>query len=323
MLYSCLGQSGLLVSELCLGTMTFGREADEQASGDMIRRFVAAGGNFIDTADVYSDGVSEEITGRAVRDMRNEIVLATKVCIRMGEGPNDVGLSRKHILKGVEDSLRRLGTDYIDLYQCHAWDPTTPIQETLETLSDLVHQGKVRYIGCSNFTGWQIMASACVSEADGLVDFVSLQPQYSVVERSIEYEVVPACLQQGLGIIPWGPLGGGFLSGKYRRGENPPEGSRIAGADESWEEAWQRRATEKNWQILQIVGDIAEETGKTYAQIALNWLLRQPAVAAPIIGARTMHQLDDNLGAVGWELTPEQVRRLDEVSAPPGIYPYR
>jgi aryl-alcohol dehydrogenase-like predicted oxidoreductase len=323
MRYGCLGQSGLLVSELCLGTMTFGREADEQASGDMIRRFVAAGGNFIDTADVYSDGISEEIVGRAIRDMRDEIVLATKVCVRMGDGPNDEGLSRKHILKGVEDSLRRLGTDYIDLYQCHAWDATTPIQETLETLSDLVHQGKVRYIGCSNFTGWQIMASGCVSGANGLVGFVSLQPQYSVVERSVEYEVVPACLQQGLGIIPWGPLGGGFLSGKYRRGENPPEGSRIAGADESWEEAWQRRATEKNWQILQIVGDIAEETGKTYAQIALNWLLRQPAVAAPIIGARTMHQLDDNLGAVGWELTPEQVRRLDEVSAPPGIYPYR
>jgi aryl-alcohol dehydrogenase-like predicted oxidoreductase len=190
-------------------------------------------------------------------------------------------------------------------------------------LSDLVHQGKVRYVGCSNFTGWQIMVSGCVSEANGLVDFVSLQPQYSVVERSIEYEVVPACLQQGLSIIPWGPLGGGFLSGKYRRGEKPPEGSRIAGADESWEEAWQRRATEKNWQILQVVGDIADETGKTYAQIALNWLLRQPAVAAPIIGARTMHQLDDNLGAVSWELAPEQVRRLDEASAPPGIYPYR
>jgi aryl-alcohol dehydrogenase-like predicted oxidoreductase len=323
MRYGRLGQSGLLVSELCLGTMTFGREADEQASVDMIRRFVAAGGNFIDTADVYSDGVSEEITGRAIRDMRDEIVLATKVCGRMADGPNDAGLSRKHILKGVEDSLRRLGTDYVDLYQCHAWDAKTPIQETLETLSDLVHQGKVRYIGCSNFTGWQIMASGCVSEANGLVNFASLQPQYSVVERSIEYEVVPACLQQGLGLIPWGPLGGGFLSGKYRRGEKPPEGSRIAGADESWEEAWQRRATEKNWQTLQVVGDIADETGKTYAQIALNWLLRQPAVAAPIIGARTMHQLDDNLGAVSWELAPEQVRRLDEASAPPGIYPYR
>jgi aryl-alcohol dehydrogenase-like predicted oxidoreductase len=323
MLYSRLGQSGLLVSELCLGTMTFGREADEQASGDMIRCFVTAGGNFIDTADVYSDGVSEEITGRAIRDMRDEIVLATKVCIKTGEGPNDVGLSRKHILKGVEDSLRRLGTDYIDLYQCHAWDPTTPIQETLETFSDLVRQGKVRYIGCSNFTGWQIMASGCRSEANGLANFVSLQPQYSLVERSIEYEVVPACIEQGLGLIPWGPLGGGFLSGKYRRGEQPPDGSRIAGADESWEESWQRRATEKNWQILQAVADIAEETGKTYAQIALNWLLRQPRVAAPIIGARTVRQLDDNLGAVGWELTPEQVQRLDEVSAPPGIYPYR
>jgi aryl-alcohol dehydrogenase-like predicted oxidoreductase len=323
MQYGRLGHSGLLVSELCLGTMTFGREADEQASREMVRRFVAAGGNFIDTADVYSTGVSEEITGRAIKDMRDEIVLATKVRIAMGEGPNDEGLSRKHILKGVEDSLRRLGTDYIDLYQCHAWDPRTPIKETLETLSDLVHQGKVRYLGCSNFTGWQIGASGCVSQVNGLEGFVSLQPQYSVVERSIEYEVVPACIQQGLGIIPWGPLGGGFLSGKYRRGEKPPEGSRIAGADESWEEAWQRRATEKNWQILHAVGDISEETGKTYAQISLNWLLRQPVVVAPIIGARTMHQLDDNLGAVGWELTSEQVRRMDEVSAPPRFYPYR
>jgi aryl-alcohol dehydrogenase-like predicted oxidoreductase len=318
-----LGQSGLLVSELCLGTMTFGREADEQASRDMIQRFLAAGGNFIDTADIYSAGVSEEITGRAIRGRRDEIVLATKVHGKMGEGPNDAGLSRKHILKAVQDSLRRLGTDYIDLYQCHAWDAATSIQETLETLSDLVHAGKVRYIGCSNFTGWHIMLSGCVSEARRLEHFVSLQPQYSLVERSIEYEVVPACVQQGVGIIPWGPLGGGFLSGKYRRGERPPEGSRIAGADESWEEAWQRRATEKNWQILDVVGGIAEETGKTYAQIALNWLLRQPAVVAPIIGARTVHQLEDNLGAVGWELTPEQVQRLDTVSAPLSLYPYR
>ncbi len=303
--------------------MTFGREADEQASRVMLQRFVTAGGNFVDTADVYSAGASEEITGRAVKDIRHEIVLATKVGIRMGEGPNEVGLSRKHIAKGVEDSLRRLGTDYIDVYQCHAWDPETPIVETLEALTDLVHQGKVRYVGCSNFTGWQIAASGGLSQARGLQSFVSLQSQYSLVERSIEYEVVPACLRHGLGILSWGPLGGGFLSGKYRRGEQPPKGSRIASAEESWEEAWQRRATDKNWQILQTVGDIAEETGKTYAQIALNWLLRRRGVVAVTIGARTLPQLDDNLGAVGWELTADQVRRLDQVSDPPSFYAFR
>ena len=321
--YRRLGRTGLMVSELCLGCMTFGREIDEEGSRGIIARFLEAGGNFIDTADVYQNGVSEEITGRSLKGVpRDDYVLATKVRFPMGEGPNDVGLSRKHVISGCEASLRRLGLDHIDLYQVHAWDAATPIEETLGALDDLVRAGKVRYIGVSNFAAWQIMKSVSVSEAKGLARFVSLQPQYSLVERNIEYEVLPVCLQEGLGVIPWGPLGGGFLSGKYRRGEGPPEGSRIAGASEEWEEAWKKRAVERNWRTLDVIAEIAEETGKSYAQISLNWLLRQPGVVAPILGARRLDQLEDNLGAAGWKLSGDQVSRLSEASAPPDLYPY-
>ena len=321
--YRRLGRTGLMVSELCLGCMTFGREIDEEGSRGIIARFLEAGGNFIDTADVYQNGVSEEITGRSLKGVpRDDYVLATKVRFPMGEGPNDVGLSRKHVISGCEASLRRLGLDHIDLYQVHAWDAATPIEETLGALDDLVRAGKVRYIGVSNFAAWQIMKSVSVSEAKGLARFVSLQPQYSLVERNIEYEVLPVCLQEGLGVIPWGPLGGGFLSGKYRRGEGPPEGSRIAGASEEWEEAWKKRAVERNWRTLDVIAEIAEETGKSYAQISLNWLLRQPGVVAPILGARRLDQLEDNLGAAGWKLSGDQVSRLSEASQPPDLYPY-
>ena len=321
--YRLLGRTGLMVSELCLGCMTFGREADEEQSHTMVRRFLDAGGNFFDTADVYSRGISEEITGRALRGVRDDIVLATKVRASMGEGPNDVGLSRKHIIQGCENSLRRLGTDYIDLYQVHSWDQATPLEETLSALTDLVRQGKVRYIGVSNYTAWQIMKSLHVSALHGFEHYVSLQPQYSLVERHIEYELLPLCQDQGIGIIPWSPLGGGFLSGKYKKGEQPPEGTRISQAIERQEEHWSRRATERNWRVIDIVGTIAEKTKKSYAQIALNWLLRQPAVTAPIIGARTMEQLEDNLGSVGWRLSDEQVRQLTEAGTPEEIYPYR
>lgn len=312
-----------MVSELCLGCMTFGRELDEEGSRGIIAKFLDAGGNFIDTADVYENGASEEITGRALKAVpRDDYVLATKVRFPMGDGPNDVGLSRKHVVSGCEASLRRLGMDHIDLYQVHAWDAATPIEETLTALDDLVRAGKVRYVGVSNFTAWQIMKSVSVSEARRLARFVSLQPQYSLVERNIEYEVLPVCREEGLGVIPWGPLGGGFLSGKYRRGENPPEGSRIAGAPEEHEEAWKKRAVERNWRTLDAVGEISEETGKSYAQISLNWLLRQPGVVSPILGARRLDQIEDNLGAAGWELSEEQVARLSEASAPPDLYPY-
>src|ERR671916_890606 len=321
--YRRLGDTGLMVSELCLGCMTFGREADEETSKEIVGRFLEAGGNFVDTADVYSKGVSEEITGRAIREVRDAVVLATKVRFPMGDGPNEVGLSRKHITQGCEDSLRRLGTDYIDLYQVHCWDGATPLEETLSALSDLVRAGKVRYVGVSNFTAWQLMKSVSLSDALGFERFVCLQPQYSLVERNIEREVLPVCEEEGLGVIPWSPLGGGFLSGKYRRGEEPPEGSRISEAVESMEEYWDRRATQRNWATLDVVGRISEATGKSYAQISLNWLLRQDSVTAPIIGARTLEQLEDNIGASGWELTEEQVEELSEASAIEDVYPYR
>jgi aryl-alcohol dehydrogenase-like predicted oxidoreductase len=310
------------VSELCLGCMTFGRELDDDGSRELIKRFVDAGGNFLDTADVYSQGSSEEITGRAIKTMRDDLVVATKVRFPMGEGPNDVGASRKHIMAGAEASLRRLDTDYIDLYQIHCWDALTPLEETLSALTDLVRQGKVRYLGISNFTGWQIMKAMAVSDAHGFERFVTLQPQYSLVERNLEYELVPVCLDQSLGILPWGPLGGGFVSGKYRKGEQPPEGSRIADATSQMEESWERRATERNWRIIDVLGSIAEETDKSYSQVALNWLLNKPGVTAPILGARKLEQLDDNLGASGWRLDDKQMQRLDEVSELPALYPY-
>jgi aryl-alcohol dehydrogenase-like predicted oxidoreductase len=324
MRYRSLGGTGLMVSKLCLGCMTFGRELDEEGSRALISRFLDVGGNFIDTADVYERGTSEKIVGRAIKDVRREdVVLATKVRFPMGEGPNAAGLSRKHVLSGCEASLERLGTDYIDLYQVHAWDGATPLEETLSALTDLVRQGKVRYVGVSNFAGWQLMKALCVSELNGFERFVSLQPQYSLVERNIEREVLPACREEGVGVIPWGPLGGGFLSGKYRRGEEPPEGSRIAGAPDEFEEAWHKRNVERNWRILDVVGEISEEIGRSYPQISLNWLLRQEGVTAPIVGAKRMEQLEDNLGAAGWELSEEQVARLDRASAIEDIYPYR
>ncbi len=321
--YGRLGNTGLMVSDLCLGCMTFGRETDEAVSKEIVARFLDAGGNFIDTADVYSQGVSEEITGRAIQGVRDDVVLATKVRFPMGDGPNDAGLSRKHITRSCNASLKRLGTDYIDLYQVHCWDAATPLEETLSTLTDLVRAGKVRYVGVSNFTAWQLAKAAGVSELRGFERFVCLQPQYSLVERNIEREILPVCRGEGLGVIPWSPLGGGFLSGKYRRDEKPPEDSRIAGAEEPMEEHWSRRATERNWRVLDAVGALAEATGKSYAQVAFNWLLRQDAVTAPIIGARTMEQLEDNLGATGWELTEEQTRKLSEAGALEETYPYR
>jgi len=320
--YRPLGLSGVKVSALALGCMTFGREIDELPALELIERYLEVGGNFIDTADVYSAGRSEEIVGKAIKKCRDDIVLATKVRFPMGSGPNDQGLSRKHLIRGLEASLRRLNTDYIDLYQVHGWDANAPLEETLSALSALVRQGKVRYIGASNFAGWQLVKALSISESRGFEKFVSVQLQYSLVERSIEYEIVPACQEIGIGIIPWGPLGQGFLSGKYRRDQLPPEGSRLATAEPDWEEHWSRRATEVNWHILDAVQSIAGETGRSASQVALNWLLHQPAVSAVSVGARSTAQLDENLGAVGWELTEEQLGRLDVVSRPRRMYPY-
>ena len=237
--YRFLGKTGLRVSELCLGAMTFGRETTEEVSRQILDRFVAAGGNFVDTADVYSRGASEEIVGRWLKDQpRDDLVIATKVRFPMGSGPNDVGLSRKHILAGVEASLRRLQTDYIDLYQVHCWDHVTPLEETLSTLDTLVQSGKVRYIGASNFSGWQLQKAIDLSLRMGWEPFTCLQPQYNLLCRTTEWELVPVCLNEGLGIIPWSPLRGGWLSGKYRRGMTaPPAGTRVEIAEEQgWSE---------------------------------------------------------------------------------------
>ena len=323
--YGWLGKSGLQVSELCLGTMTFGEETDEVTARTMIDLFLEAGGNFVDTADVYgkTSGLSEEIVGRALKGRRNKVILATKVFFPTGSRPNDRGLSRIHIMQAVEASLRRLQTDYIDLYYVHCWDGKTALEETLLILNNLVESGKVRYLGVSNFTAWQLMKALSISEKRGWSKFICLQPQYSLVVRDIEREILPLCREEGLGVVVWGPLGGGFLSGKYRRGEKPPEESRIARAEETWEEAWSRRATEKNFRILDVVGKIASSKDKSYAQVALAWVRSQPGITSPIIGARTPEQLKDNLGSVGWELTSEELEALDKVSRLEVGYPYR
>jgi aryl-alcohol dehydrogenase-like predicted oxidoreductase len=320
-----LGKTGMKVSELCLGAMTFGRDADEKTSFAMMDAFVEAGGNFIDTADVYSTGGSEEVVGRWLKQKtREDLVIATKVRFGMGDGPNEVGLSRKHILDGVEKSLKRLQVDYIDLYQVHCWDPGTPLKETLSTLNQLVQSGKVRYIGVSNYKAHQIQKAVDVSRAMGWEAFISLQPLYNLLDRSIEWEIVELCQKEGLGIIPWSPLRGGWLTGKFRRGmESAPDGTRVAQAEkEGWSEAWSVYNTERTWNVIDVLLEIAEEVGKTPAQVALNWVKDQPGVTAPITGARTLDQLKDNLGSTGWTLTAEQRNRLSDVSDMPGPYPH-
>ncbi len=322
-----LGRTGTRVSELCMGAMTFGREneASETDSHAMLDRFVEAGGTFIDTANVYSRGTSEEIVGRWLEHQsRDELVIATKVRFPMGEGANDLGLGRKHILASAEASLKRLRTDYLDLLQVHCWDEGAPLEETLSTLHNLVERGLVRYIGASNFTGWQLQRAIDISRERGWEGFVSLQPQYNLLTRSTEWELLPLARREGLAVIPWSPLRGGWLSGKYHRGmDAPPKGTRIEIAKErGWSESWDAYANEHTWGIVDALQQIADQVGKSVAQVAINWLLRQPGVTAPILGARNLRQLEDNLGAVGWELDEEQVRRLNEASARPLPYPY-
>src|SRR5512138_2590202 len=295
--YRFLGRTGMQVSELCLGAMTFGRESSEDESIRMLNCFVEAGGNFIDTADVYGQGLSEEIVGRWLKGKRrDDLVIATKVRFSMGPGVNQVGLSRKHILDGVENSLRRLQTDYIDLYQVHMWDDATPLEETLSTLDQLVQSGKVRYIGASNYAAWQMQKAIDISKFSGWEPFSCLQPLYNLLDRDIEFEIIPVCQNEGVGIIPWSPLRGGWLSGKFRRGmEAPPSGTRIEDAEkQGWSESWSAYATERTWSILDVLFSVADAAGKTPAQVALRWLLQKPGVTAPIIGARTLQQLETN-----------------------------
>jgi aryl-alcohol dehydrogenase-like predicted oxidoreductase len=321
-----LGNTGVRVSELCFGAMTFGGrgywksvgQVEQKEADEMVRLALDAGVNFFDTADVYSEGRSEEILGRALGSRRKDIVLATKVRGRTGPGPNDVGLSRKHIVESCEASLRRLGTDYVDLYQVHSFDPRTPLEETLGTLDDLVRAGKVRYIGASNYTGWQLMKALAISDARHLERFVTLQALYSLIARELEHELVPLSLDQQLGILPWSPLGGGFLTGKYRRGKPRPDGARRSDPTRQFLQFDE----ERGFDIVDELERIAGNHQATIAQVALNYLLRKPGVTSVIIGAKTRAQLVDNLKAAAWEMTADEVARLDEVSTPPSVYPY-
>lgn len=313
------GTTGTRVSELCLGAMTFGREADEEASRAIVDRFLDAGGNFIDTADMYGRGTSEEIVGRLLHGRRDRVVLATKVRFPVGDGPNDWGASRRHIRESIEHSLRRLDTDWVDLYQIHCWDPTTPLEETLSTLDDLVSEGKVRYIGASNYTGWQLAKALGVSALHDWEPFVSLQPQYSLVVRGVEAELLPLCRSEGLAVIPWSPLGRGTLTGKYERGRDPDDDTR-AGRDDPLTKAL--LDDERTFEIVNAVEKVAGEIGKSPAQVALNWVLTREGVTAPIIGCRTVEQLDDNLGATGWSLDEAHDRLLHEAGRPDLGYPH-
>jgi len=326
-----LGRTGVLVTEFALGTMTFGQEAGEQAAHAIVDAYADAGGNLIDTADVYPPagpkGTSEEIIGRWLKKrpaVRDTIVVATKCRGRMDASGNSEGLSRRWIIQACEQSLRRLQTDYIDLYQAHQWDPATPIEETLSAFESLVRAGKVRYVGVSNFTGWQLERTILTARHMGVSVPVSLQPQYNMLAREIEWELVPACLESGLSIIPWGPLGQGWLSGKYRRDAGPAGATRLGEDPNRGLEAYPRRNVERTWRIVQAVEAVASEIGARPAQVALRWLADRPGVTAPLLGARTADQISDNLKAAEITLAEEQRNRLDEVSAPPTPdYPYR
>jgi aryl-alcohol dehydrogenase-like predicted oxidoreductase len=325
--YRTLGRSGCAVSAFALGTMTFGNESDEAGAHDQLDRFVEVGGTLVDTADVYTAGAAEEIIGRWLAkrpEARDRIVLATKGRFPVGDGPNDVGLSRRHLSAALDASLRRLGVEAVDLYQPHAYDPHTPLEETLRFLDDAVRAGKVRYVGLSNFIGWQVQKAVDLADFRGLSRPVILQPQYNLLVREVEWEIVPACESEGLGLLPWSPLGGGWLTGKYRREERPTGATRLGEDPHRGVEAYDRRSrVERTWDVVEAVREVAEARGVSMAPVALAWLVDRPAVSSVILGARTMEQLEDNLAAVGLHLTPEETARLDAVSDPhPADYPY-
>jgi aryl-alcohol dehydrogenase-like predicted oxidoreductase len=324
--YRPLGSSGLQVSVLTLGTMTFGGQGNFANVGNtdlagarrQIDMCLDAGVNLIDTADVYSTGVSEELVGEAIEGRRDDVLLATKVRMRMGPGPNMEGLSRHHVISGCEASLRRLRTDHIDLYQVHEWDGLTPLEETLDALRQLQQAGKVRYVGVSNYAGWQLMKGLGIAERDHLARFVSQQIYYSLQERSAEYELIPLGVDQGLGTLVWSPLAGGLLSGKYRRGQDAPEGTRHV---TDWDEP-PVYDEDKLYDTIDVLVEVAEAHDVSAAQVALAWLLTRPTISSIVVGARTDEQLADNLRAAELTLTAEEINRLEEVSRPTLIYPY-
>lgn len=312
----------LTVSRLALGAMLMGGATPEDESHRMLDRFLEAGGTLIDTADVYGDGTSERVLAPWLARHRDEVVIATKVRMEVSDPPGS-GLAPDRLGAACDASLRRLGIDVIDLYQVHAPDPKVPLEETLEALDRLVRAGKVRALGASNYTGWLLAWAVSLQDRNGWAPFVSVQPQYSLVERSAELELLPFARAAGLGVLPWGPLGAGFLTGKYRRGEPLPEGSRMAGAGDDWEEAEHRRAIERNFQVVDAAEEIAEAHGATVSQVALAWLLGVDGVTAPIIGPRTPDQLEDLLGAVHLELSDDERARLEAPAPPPELYPHR
>lgn len=327
--YRRLGQSGFKVPVLSLGTGTFGGgneffKAWGTTGADEATRLVDicldAGLTMFDSADIYSHGMAEEILGKAIKGRRDRVLISTKATFRFDEGPNDVGSSRFHLIRAVEGSLKRLGTDYIDLFQLHGFDAMTPVEETLSTLDTLVKAGKIRYIGCSNFSGWHLMKSLAVSEKYGLTRYVAHQAYYSLIGRDYEWELMPLGLDQGVSAVVWSPLGWGRLTGKIRRGQPLPENSRLQ--SQKVVDIGPQVSDEDVYKVVDALDQIAQETGKTVPQIALNWLLQRPTVATVVIGARNEEQLRQNLGAVGWNLTPDQVAKLDAASAPKIPYPY-
>ncbi len=325
--YRRLGRSGCAVSNVCLGTMTFGVETDVAGSHEQLDRFVAAGGTLVDTADVYGHGRSEEIIGRwfASRpaDVTEPVVLATKGRFALDSFPNGAGLSARHLTRALDASLRRLGRDSVDLYQVHAWDPLTPLEETVTTLDGFVRAGKIRYWGLSNFTGWQLTKVVYVARQLNAAGPITLQPQYNLLAREIEWEIVPAATDAGLGLLPWSPLGGGWLSGKYRRDQRPTGATRLGDDPNRGMEAYDRKNTDRTWRVIDAVQKVAEDRGISMAEVALAWVTEQPGVSSTILGARTTEQLETNLRAAGLHLSETETAALNEASDPqPPDYPY-
>ncbi len=315
--YRRMGRSGLKVSEICLGTMTFGHGTDEAEVKRIVDLAFDAGINFFDTANSYGNGQSEILLGKALKGRRREAIVATKFFNPMGPGPNDSGMSRVHIMQAIEDSLRRLQMDYVDLYYIHHVDTQTPLEEMLRALDNLVHQGKVRYIACSNYEAWRLMEALWISESKNLARFECYQPQYSLVVRDIEQELIPVCQLKGLGVVVWSPLAGGFLTGKYKPGQRRVPGTR---SEEGW--AYPERYFAPNAdETLGVLLDVAQELGRTPAQVAIRWVLEQPAITSAIVGARTAEQLRDNIGATGWRLEGDPLLHLNSVSYLPERYP--
>src|SRR6266478_2762221 len=328
--YRQLGKSGLKVPELCFGAGTFGganeffkawSETTQEEANRIVDICMDAGMNLFDTADIYSDGESEKALGKALaKHNRENLMISTKATFRLGTGPNDVGSSRYHLIQSAERSLKRLGTDYIDIYHLHGFDATSPVEETLRALDDLVREGKIRYIACSNFSGWHLMKSLSVSERYGWSRYVGHQVYYSLVGRDYEWELMPLALEQGVGALVWSPLGWGRLTGKIRRSTGIPKDSRLN--TKVVADTGPQVPEEYLYKVVDAIDEIAKETGKTVPQIALNWLLRRPTVSTLIVGARNEEQLKQNLGAIGWELTKEQIAKLDAASEVPLAYPY-